>query len=187
NRAEYWLRLISTFGGISPVIIVANKVDQFPAILDERTLKDKYPNIVEFVRTSCLDGRGLPELRQAVARAVGTIEDINVRTATSFVQLKQVLEAMTDPQADHVRDTVKLDEYEELCEQFGIDPNQCAGYLRRLNDLGVILYFDDARLDLNVVLNPVWVTEGIYRIINYEPLAHAAGKLQASQLRTILP
>ena len=39
NRAEYWIRLIRTYGGNSPIIIVANKVDQFSTLLDQRSLR----------------------------------------------------------------------------------------------------------------------------------------------------
>lgn len=188
NRAEYWLRLVRTYGAESPIIVVANKIDQFSARLDERTLKDKYPNIFEFIRASCETGAGIPELRAAIATAVCTFEDIGIRTPQSLVKLKQTLEGMTDVRAAHIRDTLSLDEYEALCDQHGVDPGQRAGFLRRLNDLGVMLYFgDDPRLELNAVLNPFWVTEGIYRIINYEPLALASGKLQLEQVRSILP
>ena len=59
-------------------------------------------------------------------------------------------------------DTLSVDEYETLCDQHGVDSSQRDGSLWRLNDLGVMLYFgDDVWLDLNVVLNPFWVTEGI--------------------------
>ena len=188
SRVEYWLRLVRTYGVDSPVIIVASKIDQYPARLDERTLKDKYPSIVEFVRTSCLTGSGLPELGAAIAKAVCDLKEITFRTPVSLVKLKRALESMTDPQAASIRDTLSLEDYGALCDQCGVDPGQRDAFLRRLNDLGVMLYFgDDARLELDVVLNPFWVTDGIYRIINYEPLAQAAGKLKVTQIRTILP
>ena len=164
------------------------RLDQFPARLDERTLKDKYPKIVEFVRTCCPSGAGVPELGAAIANAVCKLEDITFRTSVSLVKLKRTLEGMTDPQAAHIRDTMSLGEYGTLCDQCGVDPGQREAFLRRLNDLGVMLYFgDDPRLELNVVLNPYWVTDGIYRIINYEPLAQAGGKLKVEQIRAILP
>jgi small GTP-binding protein len=188
NRVEYWLRLIRTYGTDSPVIVVSNKIDQYPARLDQRMLAGKYPNIFEFVRTSCETGDGISELRAIIARAVCTFEDIGVRTLHSLVKLKQTLESMTDARAVHIRDTLSLDEYEDLCEQHGVDPDHRAGFLRRLNDLGVVLYFgDDARLELNAVLNPYWVTEGIYRIINHESSIAFGGKMQLEQIRAILP
>jgi internalin A len=188
NRAEYWLRLIRTYGAESPVIIVSNKIDQFQARLDERMLKDKYSNIFEFVRTSCKTGFGIADLRTAIKRAVCTFEDIEVRISQSFVKLKQTLESMILHEAPIVRDTLSIDEYEAICDQQDVDVNQRASFLRRLNDLGVMLYFgDDARLDLNVVLNPFWVTEGVYGIINHESLVVSNGKLKIEHIRNILP
>lgn len=187
NRVEYWLRLVSSFASESPIIIVANKADQYSAKLDERTLKIKFPMISDFVRTSCMTGNGLAELRQAITTSVSTIEDIAVRTPVSLIKLRQRLEAMTDPKGTNTRDTFSLSEYEALCDEYEINPSQRPGFLRRLNDMGVMLYFDDPRLDLNVVLNPVWVTDGIYRIINDESLALSSGRLNTQQVRANLP
>ncbi len=66
NRVEYWLRMIQSFGGDSPVIVVGNKIDQQPLDIDRRGLQAKYPNIKAFVETSCLDGRGIDELKEVI-------------------------------------------------------------------------------------------------------------------------
>jgi small GTP-binding protein len=187
NRIEYWLRLIRTYGAESPIIIVSNKIDQYPGRLDELTLQGKY-GIFDFVRTSCVNGEGIFELRAMIAKAVCSFEDIATRTPASFVKLRRTLEIMMDSTAVQLRDTMSLDEYNVLCDRHGVDASQRDGFLRRLNDLGAMLYFgDDARLELNVVLNPFWVTEGIYRILNHESLIQAGGKLKVEQIRGILP
>jgi len=36
NRIEYWLKIIKSFGGDSPVIIVGNKIDEQPLDVDRR-------------------------------------------------------------------------------------------------------------------------------------------------------
>jgi internalin A len=123
-----------------------------------------------------------------IAKAVCSFEDIATRTPASFVKLRRTLEIMMDSTAVQLRDTMSLDEYNVLCDRHGVDASQRDGFLRRLNDLGAMLYFgDDARLELNVVLNPFWVTEGIYRILNHESLIQAGGKLKVEQIRGILP
>jgi internalin A len=43
NRLEYWLKIIRSFGGESPVIVVGNKIDQAKLDIDRRGLMSKYP------------------------------------------------------------------------------------------------------------------------------------------------
>jgi len=66
NNIEYWLKLIESFGGDSPIIIVINQIDQLkgqrPLNLDRKALQEKY-SIRDFVETSCETGEGLPSLK----------------------------------------------------------------------------------------------------------------------------
>ena len=56
-----------------------------------------------------------------------------------------------------------------------------------MHTLGIALnYKDDPRLrDLNV-LNPHWVTNGIYKILNAEHLSRQKGELRVDDLSAIL-
>ena len=60
--AEYWLQLIESFGGESPVIVVLNKIKEHPFDLNRRALQQKYPGIRAFLQTDCADKTGLAEL-----------------------------------------------------------------------------------------------------------------------------
>ena len=56
-----------------------------------------------------------------------------------------------------------------------------------LHSLGIALnYKDDPRLRDMHVLNPRWVTEGIYTILNAEDLARQKGELQVDALQGVL-
>ena len=56
------------------------------------------------------------------------------------------------------------------------------------DDLGIALnYKDDPRLRETHVLNPHWVTGGIYRILNADILAKREGELHFDDLSSILP
>lgn len=48
---NYWLKLIETFGGASPVIVVQNRITQHPFDLNYRGLRARYPQIREFVKS----------------------------------------------------------------------------------------------------------------------------------------
>ncbi|MCP4213091.1 MAG: hypothetical protein GY765_00475, partial [bacterium] len=55
-----------------------------------------------------------------------------------------------------------------------------------LNDLGVILHFKDLLLEDTHILEPRWVTEAVYKIINSKNLNRTKGILNLSQLQEIL-
>jgi hypothetical protein len=55
-----------------------------------------------------------------------------------------------------------------------------------LNELGIVLHFKDFELQEYHVLNPRWVTEGVYRIINSPTLATQHGLLKKNDLNHII-
>jgi len=76
NRLEYWLKLIESFGGQSPVIIVGNKKDEQPLDINRKALQEKYPNIQDILETSCETNDGIDRLRTAITREVGNLHDV---------------------------------------------------------------------------------------------------------------
>ncbi|MBT9315187.1 leucine-rich repeat domain-containing protein [Leptothoe spongobia] len=64
--AEYWLELIQSFGGDSPIIVVLNKVAEHPFDVNRRALQQKFPNIREFIQTDCDTETGIDTLRTAI-------------------------------------------------------------------------------------------------------------------------
>ncbi|NCS52102.1 MAG: leucine-rich repeat protein, partial [Microcystis aeruginosa G13-05] len=76
NRLEYWLKLIETYGGNSPVIIVGNCADENPPQVKIRTLQKKYPQITKLIATSCKTGVGIEQLVQEIASQIDAIPHI---------------------------------------------------------------------------------------------------------------
>jgi small GTP-binding protein len=77
NRVEYWLRIIQSFAGESPVIIIGNKTDQHPLNLDRRNLVRKYPNIVEIIETSAATGAGIENLKFVIAQQASNLAHVH--------------------------------------------------------------------------------------------------------------
>lgn len=182
NRLEYWLKLIGSFGGESPVIVVGNKIDQQPLDLDKRGLMLKYPQIRAIVETSCLDGRGLDELREVIAREVGSLPHLHDQLLQNWFNVKTKLEQMD-------RDFVPYHEYLQMCQAEGVDDDLSQRTLIGfLHDLGIVLNFqDDPRLEETNILNPEWVTSGVYKILNDEALlTEHHGVLERATLNRIL-
>jgi internalin A len=68
--AEYWLKLIETQGGASPVIVVMNWSTGRGWNVDEIKLRRKFPFVVDFLQTDALRGEGIQELRTKIHQVV---------------------------------------------------------------------------------------------------------------------
>lgn len=89
--AEYWLRLIESFGGDSPVIVVLNKSKAHPCRLNQRGLRKKFPNVREFIETDCEPKTGIDELCRAVERETDRLEHLRARFPGSWFEIKDRL------------------------------------------------------------------------------------------------
>jgi small GTP-binding protein len=181
EKTEYWLKLIQSFGGMSPVLVVLNKMDQNPAFdVNRLFLQEKYKNIKGFYRVSCADERGLKEFFTAFNRELANVEMIRTTWAVSWFNVKKQLE-------DNPQPYISYDHYRQLCSKEEIpEPTSQETLLDFLNDLGVVLHFKDFELQDTHVLDPRWVTEAVYKIINSEKLAESHGVLNLEQLDNIL-
>lgn len=182
NRLEYWLKMIGSFGGESPVIVVGNKIDQQPLDLDKRGLMLKYPQIRAIVETSCLDGRGLDELRATIEREIVALPHLNDQLLLGWFNIKTQLEQMD-------RDYLPYHEYLYICQSEGVsDDLSQRTLIGFLHDLGIVLNFqDDPRLEETNILNPEWVTSGVYKILNDDTLlTQHHGVLERAMLSRIL-
>jgi internalin A len=181
NRLEYWLKIIQSFGKDSPVIVVGNKVDQQGFDLDRRGLQAKYRNIKAFVETSCPTKLGVDELKAVITREVGALEHIHDQLLANWFAVKERLEGMKE-------DYIPFQDYVRLCREEDIgdemSQNTLIGFL---HDLGLVLNFrDDPRLEETNILNPEWVTKGVYKILNSNILFQSKGTLEREWLGRIL-
>jgi internalin A len=179
--AEYWLKLIESFGGDSPVIIVLNRIREQPFDLNRLALQRKYPAIRDFIKTDCEDATGLEQLRRTIARETDRLEHLRDAFPASWFAIKDQLASMK-------KNYLGFDEYRQFCELHGETDKKAqedlAGYL---HSLGVVLnYKEDPRLQDTYVLNPHWVTNGMYRILNSEILERQRGEIHLSNLSEIL-
>ena len=183
--AEYWLRLIESFGTessgeVSPVLVVLNKIKANPFDLNRRGLQQKYPFIRGFVATDCGDRTGMNELRAAIERETDQLKHLRADFPASWFAIKDKLAEMKEKL---MRSFVSFDEYRELCAENG--EKEAAGQnslATHLHNLGIALnYRDDPRLRDTHVLNPHWVTNGIYTILNAPRLLNQKGELRLAE------
>jgi internalin A len=183
NRVEYWLKIIQSFGGESPVLIIGNKIDQHPLDIDRTGLQKKYPNIIGILETSAATGAGIEELKTAITEQVNKLLHVRDLLPETWFTVKAKLEEL-----GRQSNFITHDKYIDLCceNEIGDEISQRT-LIGFLHDLGVVLHFqDDPRLEALGILNPQWVTNGVYKILNSHALFQNKGVLNASMLDEIL-
>jgi internalin A len=182
NRLEYWLKIIARVAADAPVLVVGNQTDQHPLDLDQRGLLLKYPQIKAIIPTSCKTGAGIAELRGQIEREIGALKHVHDRIPEKWCDVM-------DQIAGWPEDFISHERWSEMCAAHDIgDEFVQAVLLRLLNDLGTVLsYHDDPRLADTNVLNPEWVTNGVYTLLNnQELLERRQGILSIGDLPRIL-
>ena len=181
EKVEYWMKHVESFGGDSPVIVVINKVDENASFdLNRRFLADKYPSIKGFHRISCRYGTGIRQLETALANAIARIEHTNTRWPGTWFRVKERLERMAEDYISH-------QQFEEICQENGVSGVDSQETLVEfLHDLGIILRFTDLPLRDTNVINPRWLTGGVYKIVNAERVSQAGGILPIRWLSELL-
>jgi internalin A len=179
--AEYWLKLIESFGGDSPAIVVMNKIKEHPFDVNRRALQQKYPFIRDFIRTDCKDRTGIDELDKAIHRETDRLEHLRDAFPASWFTVKDKLAGMK-------KNFLSFEEYRKECAKLGEKDEKAQEMLAfYLNSLGIALnYRDDPRLKDTHVLNPRWVTNGIYKLLNSPKLEKKRGEIYLSDLSEIL-
>ena len=180
EKTEYWLKHIESFGGGSSVLVVLNKMDENPSFDVNRSfLQEKYSGIKGFYRTSCSSGEGILSLLDGMKEELTNAELRQSKWAKSWFDVKEKLEDMEEPFID-------LETYSEICSGNGVEDTAQDTLVGFLHDLGIAMHFKDLNLQGVHVLEPRWVTQAVYKIINSEVLAKTKGILQFDKLDEIL-
>lgn len=182
---EYWLQQIESLGGRAPVLVVFNKQDENSIeTVDRKYLKEKYPNIVDFYKTSCVTNAGIGEFKQALYANALALRSVVERFPVNWLNIKNAIQQYTSG-AQHY---LSMDVYKEICKQNNTaNENAQKLILRYLNTIGAVTWFgDDVHLNMLHVLQPKWITQGVYKIITAKTTANRYGQIQVSDFRELL-
>ena len=184
-NVDYWLRLIQSFGGDSPVLIVINKAQAHAFDLNRRGLKEKFPTIRDFLQTDCESEQGLEELRRVILRETDQLDHLRDPFPASWFSVKDTLAHLREREGENF---IPFARYQQLCAEEGVmeavSQETLVGFL---HDLGIVVNFrNDLRLADTHVLNPEWVTNGIYKVLNDPKLAETKGELRLEDLARVL-
>lgn len=173
QEAEYWLRLIRTYGSSSPVIIALNQIKGHPFSIDEHFLQENYPEVKAVIRTDCEPRFGIDLLRELLGGLAGGMSSVRQKIDPAWMGVRARLEEMNES-------FVTFDEYQRICAEEDVKAPEAQETLATiLNYLGIALnYRDDPRLRDTSVLKPRWLVDGIYSILRWLHKNETGGEMK---------
>lgn len=194
NELNHWLKLANQLGNKAPVLVVINKIDLDAHDLDRRSLERDYPNIAGFVRTciyDCGEGRaaetikGLKDKITAIVTNEEKMPSVFEQRPPDWFGVKEELEKLEAKG----KNFITYREYESLNFIKDLPEEERKINLKLLSMIGaVVSYVDDPRLIDTNVINPQWIMDGVYAIINDPQVKDVAkGRLHIRDLARILP
>jgi internalin A len=187
--ADYWLKLIHAFaadrdGQVAPVIVALNKFEAHPFKIDRLALKERYPFIVDFVETDCRSGLGIGALKANLASTIDAMPLVRQGFKRQWWQVKRALEA-----AQRKKNYLPYSDFQAMCARHGVRDAAGQRFLADVfHALGVALnYGRDPRLRDATVLNPRWLTEGIYKLLREAAADDGSAVLSMDAVRAALP
>ena len=148
---------------------------QRPLNLDRKALQDEVQR-QEFVETSCETGEGIAALKTAIAHEVEQLKHVRDIWPREWLAIKQRLKGM---QADYI----PVEKYLEICRRRKLnDEDLQHSLLDILHVLGTVVRFPGD----TQVLNPRWVTQGVYGLLTSKQLVDEQGQFDLKDVGKIL-
>lgn len=170
DKAEYWLKHANSFGGNSPVLVALNKVDENPSFqVNSKVLSEKYPQIKGYHRLSCKTDEGVEELKRALVQQIGLSDACQTPFPDTWRGVKDSFVALDE---DYIESSI----FKEICNINGVEKSFSQSVLLQfLHDLGIVINFQRLKNFDTQILNPLWLTSGVYRVINSSLIAAQSG------------
>lgn len=162
ERARYWLRNIKSFAPGAPVLLVLNKIDVAPHVsMELSAMQAENSNLIQLVRLSALEfdqQHFNSEFRNVLLQAIIDTKMLDAAWPKAWIEVKTKMENLGDYY-------IPLETYEKICADCQAEDVQ-AELLDWFNDLGISFCCrDNFRLENQVILNPRWITNGLYIIL----------------------
>ncbi len=166
---EYWLSMVNAYSydktekRPSPVIHVVNKIDEKERLIDAKELHDLFGNVAGFVKISCKALTGFDQFETTIKETLPLISnDIFTRPIT--VDWLSVKTALEQRRADN---HISREEYLDICRKYRLEEGEANSWLRILDRIGTVIHFGE-NPDLKdwIVLNPNWIKEALYAVLD---------------------
>jgi internalin A len=197
NKTEEWLQRIQNLSQNSPVIIVGNKIDENNRGTDHtslgyfdierKRLNEKFPTLLKGIYGITSDVEKpqydflFDKFETAIKKEIQNLANIHDEFPKKWFEVKDKLELMKENKTSYI----EYGEYIDYCIEAGMDNNQNRKtWIEFLNDIGVALTYSGDK-DLGnylAVLNPQWITSGVYSLIDNAQITLNKGILKREEI-----
>jgi internalin A len=181
HDAEYWLSLVRSFAAGVPVIVLLHKSGDYPFELNRELLREKYGRELVFIETDSKKDSGIAALRQEICQQASALQGLKAAWPAEWRRVKEELPAKR-------KSWVTFNDFRDFCRDRGVTDAKDQELLAdSLHALGLMLsYQHDDTLRHFGVLNPEWITHGIYQMLNSPVLRADGGKFTVASFEQVL-
>lgn len=187
---DYWLQIVDLFSKKSPMVLVQN-------IHQNRTVEIRSKDIMKFAGFNVeaileMDFKNEPEkiakLIDLLKNRLTELPHISSKVPKTWVAIRKELEEMTNSEYNrnlgktNLKDTITVNEYVQVCAKYEMDRETALAVGRVFHEIGVFLHFqDELELENLIILNKLWATDAVYRIIDDTQIRKAQNGSFSSQ------
>jgi small GTP-binding protein len=185
TQARYWLHNVKSFAPDCPVLLVLNQIDQNPnASVNERSLKNLYPNLKGVIRLSALVDDQERFNRSFTDKMLEQIAKFETLEHFFPIEWTRTMGRVRQMKGNYIRGA----KFREICRECGVEGDKLRlNLLKWFHDIGVSFCCGNSqRLRDYVVLNPEWITNGIYTIIWNKHEKTANGMVDREEIYRLL-
>ncbi|MBR9847298.1 MAG: GTP-binding protein, partial [Algicola sp.] len=178
---DYWLNIVEMLGDGSPLIVIQNKIDQRSKQLPSDRYGALFKNIKAFVNVSCKKGyeNTLIDLEDQIKLAVKQLPQVGDELPKAWVEIRKHLEELD-------KDYISYSDYFNVCKDFKLNKKRADFLDRYFHDLGIILHVTkDPILKKLVILNPDWLVDGVYSVLDNRKIEEKSGRFNYEDLNDI--
>ena len=183
NEVEGWLRRIRLrVGDDARTLVVATHCDERHPELDYPQLQDAFARMLtgqhEIDNRTC---SGIVQLREEIAQQAALLPQMGQLINRRWIAAREEIlaRAKTEPQ-------ISYEEFVRVCQRHGVADKEIITLAELLHDLGQIIYYgEDEGLKDIVVLKPEWLTKAISYVLEDKETRRADGVLNHLRLREI--
>lgn len=197
EQPDKYLEQIRSYAPNSPVIIVINRSDENNGSVNEAQLRAEYrtesgESMVRGIYKTSIrrvheqnDPFFLPtvqELETSIIRELLQMPNIRQIVPQNYFEVKNYLESRffkDEPYITHER-------YEAICREKKLELASDEPLLKILDSLGTVRYFDEMHTRHLHILNPEWLSDGVYRILTSEYTHQQNGVISEKDFSRIL-
>ena len=183
-QIRQWVKRIKATADNSSIIVTANQADVNTGFgfENEYELTEEFRQIKYFIKTSCSTGEGIEQLKEKLEELVPAAEMFNTEVDEHWIPLLEQLRTETG-KGNYLNEK----RFDEICEKHKLyKTHEKKNAISFLHDLGIVLHFEDIHLAEYFVLDPYWITYGVYQIITSKYAAGQKGMVSMDKLSYVI-